>query len=205
MAKRTLSQQMDKRWMMFVDGENLTIRAQELAKQKNFEFLDGPFYSKDSFIWPAPADGDRTFLWLMEYCQPVSMRSYYYTTVQGSLERMDDVTQRIWNLKFHPEVFHKDKNRPNTKGVDITLTKDMLWHAFFDNYDWAVLVAGDGDYVPLVRDVKRMGKFVCVAFFERCGLSPKLRLEADRFIEFESLLFTLWTSFKDEEAKRNKT
>lgn len=31
--------QKDKRWMMFVDGENFTVRGQEIAKKKNGPFL----------------------------------------------------------------------------------------------------------------------------------------------------------------------
>ena len=42
------------------------------------------------------------------------------------------------------------------KGVDIALTKDLLSHAFLDNYDAVVLVAGDGDYVPVVEELKRL-------------------------------------------------
>ena len=43
------------------------------------------------------------------------------------------------------------KPAAKAKGVDIALTTDMLSNAFLGNYDVAVLVAGDGDYVPLVE------------------------------------------------------
>ena len=33
---------------------------------------------------------------------------------------------------------------------------------FEDHYDVAVLIAGDGDYVPLVEEVKSLGKVVYV-------------------------------------------
>ena len=48
----------------------------------------------------------------------------------------------------------------------------MLSHAFRDNYEVAVLVAGDGDYVPVVQEVQRLGKIVFVWFFENEGLNP---------------------------------
>ena len=38
----------------------------------------------------------------------------------------------------------------------------------------AVLVAGDGDYVPLITEVKRLGKVVYVVFFNDYGLSTEL-------------------------------
>jgi hypothetical protein len=40
-----------RRWMLFVDGENLTLRAQELAKQKDFQLMEGPAYAKDVYVW----------------------------------------------------------------------------------------------------------------------------------------------------------
>jgi uncharacterized LabA/DUF88 family protein len=76
--------------------------------------------------------------------------------------------------------------------VDIALTKDLLRHAFLGNYDVAVLVAGDGDYVPLVDEVKRLGKVVYVEFFRQSGLSNNLRLAADRFFEMDEFFLHQW-------------
>lgn len=70
--------------------------------------------------------------------------------------------------------------------MDITLTRDMLSHAFRDNFDVALRFAGDGDYVPLVEEVKRLGKPVHVCFFQD-GLNGKLRLAADHFTDITEL------------------
>jgi uncharacterized LabA/DUF88 family protein len=58
----------------------------------------------------------------------------------------------------------------------------------------AVLVAGDGDYVPLVEEVKRLGKVVIVTSFEGegLGLSPELRLSADIFIGIDPFFLSEW-------------
>jgi uncharacterized LabA/DUF88 family protein len=98
-------------------------------------------------------------------------------------------------MSFHPEVFKKPRTRERAKGVDIALTKDLLSHAYNDNYDATVLVAGDGDYVPLVNEVKRLGKLVYVVFFSATGLSPDLRLASDRFFELDNLFTMAWQSF----------
>ena len=37
--------------MTFIDGENLTFRAQQLAKEKGFKLQEGRSYKKDCFIW----------------------------------------------------------------------------------------------------------------------------------------------------------
>lgn len=53
------------------------------------------------------------------------------------------------------------------KGVDVDLATDMLANAFDDTYDTAILVSGDGDYVPAVREVITLGKIVENHFFQR--------------------------------------
>ena len=69
----------------------------------------------------------------------------------------------------------------------------MLSHAFLDNYPMAVLVAGDGDYVPLVEEVKRLGKIVYVCFFGN-GLSPDLKLACDGFHDVTESFLANWRS-----------
>jgi uncharacterized LabA/DUF88 family protein len=63
----------------------------------------------------------------------------------------------------------------------------MLTHAHRGNYDLAVLVAGDEDYVPLVQAVMAEGKRVAVWFLQD-GLSDALRLEADHFYDLANVL-----------------
>ena len=75
------------------------------------------------------------------------------------------------------------------KGVDISLAVDMLSHAHRKNYALAILIAGDADYVPLVKAVKAEGSRVFVWFFdERYGLSRDLRMSADHYAEI-SIVF----------------
>jgi uncharacterized LabA/DUF88 family protein len=69
----------------------------------------------------------------------------------------------------------------------------MLSHCFLGNYDVAVLFAGDGDYVPLVNEVKRMGKVVYLAFFEQRCLSDKLALAADITFDLETRFLKQWS------------
>ena len=77
-------------------------------------------------------------------------------------------------------------NWPNTppyeKGVDIQLATDMITHSFKGNYDVAVLVAGDNDYVGALQSVKDNGKHVEVALFGKEQTSRRLRAVADRVI-----------------------
>jgi uncharacterized protein (TIGR00288 family) len=95
-------------------------------------------------------------------------------------------TLRLVNT-LSPTVLSKTKNRSG-KGVDIQMTVDILSHVYQNNADTIYLVSGDGDYAPVLLEARRMGKQVFVAALSS-GLSPKLRLLADRFIDLDTLFF----------------
>ncbi len=71
---------------------------------------------------------------------------------------------------------------PVEKGIDVQLTTDMLTHSFKNNYDVAILVAGDNDFVGALQAIKDNGKNAEVALFGRGGTSHQLRRVADRVI-----------------------
>ncbi|MAF85456.1 MAG: NYN domain-containing protein [Dehalococcoidales bacterium] len=71
---------------------------------------------------------------------------------------------------------------PYEKGVDIQLATDMITHSFKNNYDVAILVAGDNDYVGALQAVKDNGRNTEVALFGKESTSLQLREVADRVI-----------------------
>jgi uncharacterized LabA/DUF88 family protein len=172
--------------MVFVDGENLTKRYQDLMKQKDMlgHLEPSQWYTPDVFLWSAV---------LNELCNQVgARRKHYYTSAVGSEEDRKVIEDQLKAAGIEaPYVFKRPKrssNRPS-KGVDISLAVDMLSHAHRKNYDLAILIAGDADYVPLVTSVKAEGSRVCVWFFdERFGLSRDLRMSADHYAEI-SIVF----------------
>lgn len=183
-----------RRWMLFVDGENLTIRLQEFASEHGFELTAGPYYQRNTFVWipDVPARDATVYSGATPRIQHSAVRAHYYTSVTGDEDLINDIRGRLWSLGFHPEVFKKARQDEKAKGVDIALTKDMLTHAFFNNYEVAVLIAGDGDYIPLVDEVKRLGKVVCLAFLSASGLNLNLQLKADMFAEIGSSFRVHW-------------
>lgn len=210
-----------RRWMLFVDGENFTIRAQELAKKNNIVLTEGEYFCHDIFIWFPKVVATETFFNIIIYphlqskvpshspkapptatfinisnspakVQPHAIRSYYYTSVVGDTNKIESIRTTLWNMGFNPQIFKKNKKDMKAKGVDIALSKDLLVNAFYNNYDVAVLIAGDGDYVPLVQEVKRMGKLVCIAFFDKIGLNEELKLTSDWFFDLEDAFIKGW-------------
>jgi uncharacterized LabA/DUF88 family protein len=170
--------------MLFVDGENVTARGQEISKERSLEFEAGQHFKRDVYLWPRGANPRKPLFpshssgaRLFEY----AVRAYYYTSTTGDDSILEDVRKSLWELHFTPSVFRKSKGA-RSKGVDITLTKDMLSHAFHGHYDVAVLCTGDGDYVPVVEEVKRMGKIVHLLAFAS-GLNPRLKYACDDFFD----------------------
>lgn len=188
-----------RRWMLCVDGENLTIRAQQFSetRSKDIELKEGRYVMRDVFLWFEPLRPRSAWTpsdwWGLD---PLGIRAYYYTSVVGDSDKIKAVRQALRELDFHPEVFKKESGKEKAKGVDIALTKDMLSHAFLNNYEAAVLITGDADYIPLVTEVQRLGKLVYLAFFQSpgAGLSADLRLVCDGFLPLDHYLFQPWPS-----------
>jgi hypothetical protein len=184
-----------RRWMLFVDGENFTIRGQELAKQSKLALKQGSYWEPNVFLWlPAIPARQSIVPNAPVGIQPVATRAYYYTSSVGDEQKLKAIRESLWGLGFHPEVFKKQKQETKSKGVDIALAKDFLCNAFLNNYDAAVLMAGDADYIPMVNEVKRLGKLVYVVFFhgKGLGLSRDLQIASDVFFKIDDSFVDEW-------------
>ena len=53
------------------------------------------------------------------------------------------------------------------KGDDIQIAVDMVRLAYENAYDTAILVSGDGDFVPAIKAVQKLGKNVGNAYFHK--------------------------------------
>jgi hypothetical protein len=122
------------RWMLFADGENLTIRGQEVAQQAGVTLTEGRFQMRDVFLWPPGVPARRALtanvLWAPAHeLAPNATRAYYYTSVVGGSEVTDELRARIHRVGFDPRVFKRNRKSKRSKAVDISLTVDMLHHA----------------------------------------------------------------------------
>jgi hypothetical protein len=100
-----------RRWMLFVDGENLTIRAQEIADAEGVALSEGPFYMRDTFVWlPGGSLATRALDSTGELnlrLQRHAVRAHYYTSVVGSEEKIGHVKEALFQLGFTPKLFKK--------------------------------------------------------------------------------------------------
>lgn len=62
--------------------------------------------------------------------------------------------------------FTHNNHEQNEKGVDVKMALDVLQIALDDKIDIAVLITGDGDFIPLVRALMKQGKRVLLFYFD---------------------------------------
>jgi uncharacterized LabA/DUF88 family protein len=170
------------RAMIFVDGENLAIGYGAMLKERGEKPHPSITFEQDVLVWCARWGGMTSGI-------PAIMRKYFYTSVVGGQAEIDKTESQLKKLGIEaPRVFKKEKKSLRTKGVDITLSTDMLLHAARKNYDIAVLVTGDADFIPLIKAVQGEGARVQVLALSR-GLSPKLETVADEIRILDEYLF----------------
>lgn len=181
-----------RRTMIFVDGENLVFRFQNMLKNGWVPRTDDFTHLKDTIVWHS------------SFSQGVTMheilRATYYTYVVGDTQRVEAVESQIRNLDFTrhrnsilptqltPRVFKKENKSAKAKGVDVAMVVDIMGHVHADNLDTVLLLSGDGDYLPLITEIQRAGKHCYVSAFSD-GLNPKLRTVADSFYCLDGTTF----------------
>ena len=72
------------------------------------------------------------------------------------------------------------------KEVDVAMAVQMVVHALRDNYDVAVVVSGDRDFIPAIQEVQAAGKRVEVAAFNSSCANEMIR-QTDKFMPLDEL------------------
>ena len=163
------------RTMIFVDGENLAMCYGRMLGGVPAPANMTGWYIPDVAVWSIQIDPGHHVNVTTDI-----VRKYYFTSVCGDENKRDETTDWLKEKGFEmPRVFRRDKER-GSKQVDVSLSVAMLVGATRRHYDVAVLVAGDEDYIPLVKAVQAEGARVHLWFVSN-GLSPRLRREVDYF------------------------
>jgi uncharacterized LabA/DUF88 family protein len=155
---------MDERVAIFIDGSNLYHSVQNNFGRHDLNFTE--FANK-------LVAGRKLF------------RIYYYNMLQDPAQYPDSYREQqdfLEALKKTPYLEIRlgtaKKALGTEKGIDIMIGTDLLYFAWSNFYDVAILVSGDADFAYAVQAVKNMGKHVEVAYFES-GISKDLLDVAD--------------------------
>jgi uncharacterized LabA/DUF88 family protein len=103
--------------------------------------------------------------------------------------RFIDALRNIPFVTVHTRPLRYSANRKWEKGVDILIASHMLTQAYNRACDTVLLISGDGDYAPVIQEVKRFGIKVENAFLKR-SRSGALREHCDVFINLTEHLLT---------------
>ena len=155
--------------IVYIDGTNLLV---EMGKAVGIPFR------ADKMPTPALSLAFQFVAKALEFVRMPVQRKYWFGSYAGN--EADDLKHRqaLRSMGYEPILFRKNQGRE--KGVDISLTKEMLVHAFHRNCSCSVLFAGDEDYLSLIQEVKRYDQRVLGYFFQD-STSEELRLAFDEF------------------------
>ena len=200
----------EREWMLFVDGENLTKRGQEALKAASVPLRSGAAWRRDVYLWlpgtlasvPFFSEPGLRFSGTKLEGARVrrALRAYYYTSTTSDEPGWTETRIALREAGFEPRLYKRSAGR--SKAVDVALTTEVLTLASEGRYEVAAILAGDGDYVPLIEAVKRLGLHVVVGFFKEHGLSQELRIAADQFVDLTPHFVRAWTSDKNRQERQ---
>ncbi|MDD5065013.1 MAG: NYN domain-containing protein [Phycisphaerae bacterium] len=106
----------------------------------------------------------------------------YFEVIEG------EYVSRHVNIKIP-----KDINNPNTyykieKGTDVNMSTWMLTKAFHNAYDLAIMVSGDSDYLPVIKQINNLGKNIIAVGVEGQNIN-KLRQYVDDNVLLDDVFF----------------
>ncbi|MCL2720837.1 MAG: NYN domain-containing protein [Treponema sp.] len=78
----------------------------------------------------------------------------------------EDILMRENIVSHYLPLRFGDNNSVQEKGIDVWLALEAYELAIYKHFDILVLVAGDGDYVPLVRKLHTVGTQVMLLFWD---------------------------------------
>jgi len=182
-------------------------------------FFDGQnFYrSLQRFDENLRVDYDRLAVWITQSVGgPGAMfgGAYYYVGVSPDAPQV--VEGFLKGLELRPGYFVRREPRvrrsvrcphcgeenefTTEKRVDTRLVADLIHHAANGNFDAAVLISGDDDFVPAVEAVNALGKQVWVATWSAEELSSDLRVRCFGHIHLSDGI----ASFRSDRLPRDR-
>lgn len=183
-----------RRLMGFIDGENLTMRYQNMVLKGKIP-LAGNVHVPDVFVWNSTATSIEAYSEIL--------RMTYYTYAVGDDIHIKEWADRLKEMTFtyrlnvgepsqrgfmYPKIFKKPQRTAKRKGVDISIAVDSLCHVYGNSADIVLLVTGDGDYKPLIDEIVRNGKRVYLGALSD-GLNPDLPNIVDKFFDLDDKFF----------------
>jgi uncharacterized LabA/DUF88 family protein len=183
--------------LVFVDGENLSIRYSEMIRAGRIPSADNIIF-EDCFIWNNNIL--KQHLWNLK-------RISYYTSCVGDDPKINAVREKISSTIFSVSaemlsmnVFRnysgqiipfvrKKSSKSKKEGIcDISIAVDIMRACYRDHAQSIWLFSGDGDFIQLCQEIVHSGKMVVASAFSS-GLCPEIPMVVDEFISLDKYFF----------------
>ena len=186
--------------LIFVDGENLSLRYQEMLKAGRTPASENIVIG-DSFIWNQRVLDDH--IWNLK-------RLSYYTSVVGDDDKVRSVREQIASTSFNcrtgvfghssgtgfntrsgqiiPFVRKKSSKSRKESICDIAIAVDVMRACYRDHAKTIWIFSGDGDFVSLLNEVVHSGKCVYASAFSS-GFNEDIRYSVDEFMPLDKYFF----------------
>lgn len=196
-------------------GDNLTIdygKLPEIVRKNLSEQLNLPEQEIDvvrtNIFASIPAnlhDDDQSVIEPQKNFYEILKERHLFETFIHELSYFSTYDQKQHRLKRRDRDTEGDEWSPVEKCVDIDLATTMLYFAAIPHaYDIAVLIAGDEDYKPALKRVRRLGKRVVIAGVR--GATTKVYLDpqdTDKIRDFQTILLDDYLSELELVQKRS--
>jgi uncharacterized LabA/DUF88 family protein len=146
------------RVMVFIDGGYLRGLHKQYYKHDKIDF--GKFFQTIHRMYATIPSYpfQLNLLGIYYYDAIVDVREHprIYAKQLAYFER--ELMNRMWYIVRLGKLVKTPKQDLKQKGVDILMAIDAVSKAYQNQYDMAIFVVGDADFVPLIEAVKNAGK-----------------------------------------------
>lgn len=156
----------------------------------------------------------KTFLFAPKPCeQLINVKSGYYRQYYNWLCGMKnksyfEVIEGTQEIRPISDSIPIDLNNYSTyttkeKGTDVNVAVNMLSKAYHNAYDVAILISGDTDYIPVVKELHNLGKTVVLATLPNQNMK-KYDEYKDAHIKIDMDLLKRCTVNKSDQNQKDK-
>jgi len=144
------------RVMVFIDGSNFYY-----SLKKSFSKTKVDFVKFVNFLTK-----DQNLIKIFYYNAPLSQADdkEEYKKQQSFFEYLKKVPKL--NL-YLGRLEKRPNNHKVEKGVDVKIAIDLLVNAYKNNYDVAMLISNDADFIPAIEEIQKLNKKVRYVGFSK--------------------------------------
>ncbi|WP_125614333.1 NYN domain-containing protein [Specibacter cremeus] len=169
---------------VYVDNSNVWIEGQRIQAVRTGTAPDIRAAQKQKFTAPWTLDFGHLYALLCPPGEKIGRSIMFGSRPPEN----DSIWQKMRDADFEVETFDRSTCTNREKQVDTALCTRMMEDSFTymkaANGDIAVLVAGDGDFLPTIKSLQSRGLRVRVVSWSH-AVSHQLRDAADEFIELD--------------------